>query len=189
MKFKVGDRVNYCCMNGTKYAGKITVPISIVTGNYYTAMLDDGYYIYDSEDAFEFEIPQCPVVANTWVQGGSSYQAMGYGATPAVKVGVGTKVVMKPTTNPNDVGSEFAGSVGTILDVPTLFSEHYEIEMGAAHNFQHVYANDNQFEVYKEYDHYTSTQDQWKQEGLCPKCGEKGYFSNFAFVCTKHGEY
>ncbi len=28
-----------------------------------------------------------------------------------------------------------------------------------------------------------------KQQGLCPTCGEKGFFSNFAFVCTKHGPY
>lgn len=29
----------------------------------------------------------------------------------------------------------------------------------------------------------------WKQNGLCPKCGNKGYFSNFAFYCTEHGAY
>lgn len=29
----------------------------------------------------------------------------------------------------------------------------------------------------------------WKAEGLCPRCGEKGRFSHFAFVCSMHGEY
>lgn len=29
----------------------------------------------------------------------------------------------------------------------------------------------------------------WKENGLCPKCGVKGYFSNFAFVCPEHGPY
>jgi hypothetical protein len=29
----------------------------------------------------------------------------------------------------------------------------------------------------------------WKTQGHCPSCGEKGFFSHFSFVCTKHGVY
>lgn len=179
MKFKVGDRVNYCA-TGTKYPGEVTV-ISRVGGDNYYVVLDNGGSICASESELEFIIIKCPVVA------------MGYGSSRMNQLTthqVGTKVVMKPTANPNDVGSELAGSVGTIIDVPTLFSEHYEIEMGPAHNFQHVYTNDHQFSVYQDYEDFvTPVHQQRKKEGLCPTCGEKGHFSNFAFVCTKHGEY
>jgi len=31
--------------------------------------------------------------------------------------------------------------------------------------------------------------DQWKKEGRCPTCGEKGAFVNFQMTCSKHGTY
>lgn len=136
--------------------------------------IDIGYPIDIATKGIKMK---CPVIV------------MGYGNT-LVKLTVGTRVTMLPTKDPNAVGSEYAGSIGTIIDTPSFLIDTYEIEMGASHNFQHVYATEDQFKIYEPYENfYTSAQQDWKRDGLCPHCGEKGFFSNFAFVCTKHGQY
>lgn len=35
----------------------------------------------------------------------------------------------------------------------------------------------------------TPVEETRKKQGRCPKCGELGHFSNFQFVCSKHGPY
>ena len=36
---------------------------------------------------------------------------------------------------------------------------------------------------------YISQGEIWKKEGKCPSCGELGHFSQFQYVCSKHGPY